>query len=426
MRIALLDGLRTPFVKADGPLRHVPAQELGRQVVAELLARLELRPAAVDQVVFGNVCSPLDAGNVARVIALAAGVPVDRPAHTVNRNCAAGMQSITDGCELIRRGEAGVVVAGGAESMSNVPLVFSEEAVEAFRRSARAKGFFARVGAALSFRPKHFAPVPALKSGLTDPISGMIMGDTAEVLAGEFGITRAAQDEFALRSHTLACKAIGEGRFAEEIAPVYACNGRCEAVVADVGPRDNQSLEALAKLTPFFDRRHGTVTVGNSCPITDGAAAVVLMPEERAKAEGREPLGCITAWAYAGLEPARMGLGPVYAAAKLLKQTGLSPADFELFEINEAFAAQVLAVLKAFGSEQFAREKLGRDAALGELPPDRLNVNGGAIALGHPVGVSGTRLVLTLLKEMKRRGLRRGLAMLCVGGGQGAAMMVER
>jgi acetyl-CoA acetyltransferase family protein len=213
---------------------------------------------------------------------------------------------------------------------------------------------------------------------------------------------------------------------AEEIAPVFACNGKCEAVSADLGPRPGQSLEALSKLPPFFDRKYGTVTVGNSCPITDGAAAVLLMPEEKAAAEGRRPLGLVTGYAYAGLDPARMGLGPVYATAKLLKQTGLSLTDFELIEINEAFAAQVLAVLKAAASDAFAREHLGRDSALGEIPLDRLNVNGGAIALGHPVGASGTRLVLTLLKEMQRRDLHRGLATLCVGGGQGAAIMVER
>jgi acetyl-CoA C-acetyltransferase/acetyl-CoA acyltransferase len=265
--------------------------------------------------------------------------------------------------------------------------------------------------------------VPALKLGLTDPVSGLIMGETAEVLAEDFAIPRAEQDAYALLSHKRAAAAQEQGRLGEEIEPLPA-EAAGEVVEQDVGPRADQTLAALAKLRPFFTHG-GTITVGNSCSITDGAAAVLLMPGERARAEGRTPLGYLRAFAYAGCEPRRMGLGPVFATSKLLEQTGLALADIDLIELNEAFAAQVIANERAFASAAFAREKLGRSAPLGEIDRDRLNVNGGAIALGHPVGATGTRLVLTLLKELRRRGKQRGLATLCVGGGQGAALLLE-
>jgi acetyl-CoA acetyltransferase family protein len=253
--------------------------------------------------------------------------------------------------------------------------------------------------------------------GLTDPVTGLIMGKTAEVLVRDFGLTRQEQDEYALRSHKRASAAQKAGLFEQEIIPVGD-------VRADVGIRHDQTLEALAKLKPFFEA-NGTVTVGNSSMITDGAAAVALMPGEQARAEGRPVLGYLRGYAAAGCDPARMGLGPAFATSKLLAKTGLSLADFDLIELNEAFAAVVLANERAYASEAFAREKLGRSSPLGELRREVTNVNGGAIALGHPVGATGTRLVLTLLKELKRRGLRRGLATLCVGGGQGAAVAVE-
>jgi acetyl-CoA C-acetyltransferase/acetyl-CoA acyltransferase len=289
----------------------------------------------------------------------------------------------------------------------------------------RARGIWQRAKAIAALRPRHFKPIAGLECGLTDPTNGMIMGKTAELLAQEFGISRREQDEFALLSHRRACSAIDAGKFNDEIVPVYA--GRnFEPVAADVGPRASQTLEALAKLKPIFDRRDGTVTVGNSCQVTDGAAAVLVADPELAKAEGLDALGYIRSYAYAGLDPARMGLGPVFAIDKLLRQTGLSVNDVELWEMNEAFAAQVLACLKAMGSRQFAAEHLGRSEALGEIDPQSLNVNGGAIALGHPVGATGTRIVLTLLHEMRRRNVHFGVAALCVGGGQGAAILLER
>lgn len=420
--IAILDGIRTPFVKAFGPMASVPAQELGRRVTATLLERSGIRPDQIDQVVFGNVASPPEAANVARVIALLAGVPEGRPAHTVHRNCASGMEAIMTAAQLIQLGEAQTLIAGGTESMSRIPLIFNEEATAQFLELAKAKTWGQRLGTMLKFRPRHFKPVPAIKLGLTDPVSGLIMGETAEVLADDFGITRQDQDAFALESHRRASDAQKRNVFDEEIVPVQTKGGDLKK---DVGPRPDQSMEALGKLKPYF-RKNGTVTVGNSCGITDGAAAVILMPGEKARASGVQPLGYLRAYAAAGCEPRRMGLGPVYATSKLLDQANLSLKDIDLVEMNEAFAAQVIANEKAFASDKFAKDHLGRDKALGEIDRAKMNVNGGAIAIGHPVGATGARLAVALLKEMKRRNLHRGLATLCVGGGQGAALLLER
>jgi acetyl-CoA acetyltransferase family protein len=421
--IAILDGVRTPFAKAYGPLASVSVQELGRIATTAVLQRSGLRPDQVDQVVFGNVAMPPDAANVARVIALLSGIQRDRIAHTVQRNCASGMESITTAAQLIQLGEAHTIVAGGVESMSRIPLLYNREATELYLRLGRAKSWRQRLGTLLSFRPRHFKPVIGVQLGLTDPVCGLIMGDTAENLVQDFHLTRQEQDAFALESHRRAADAQKRGVLAEEITPVPAeVAGR--PVTEDVGLRKDQTLEALARLKPYF-QKNGTVTVGNSSQITDGAAALIVRPGGEVRAEGRRPLGYLRAFAYAGCDPARMGLGPVFATSKLLQKTGLRLQDIDLVEMNEAFAAVVLANEKAFASEQFAREYLGRNEALGALDRSRLNVNGGAIALGHPVGATGTRLVLTLLKELRRRNLRRGLATLCVGGGQGAALLVE-
>jgi acetyl-CoA acetyltransferase family protein len=415
--IAILEGVRTPFVKAYGPLASVSAQELGRIATTAVLQRADVRPEQVDQVVFGNVAMPPDAANIARVIALLSGIPRDRIAHSVQRNCASGMEALTTAAQLIQLGEARTLIAGGVESMSRIPLFYNAEATDLYLRLGKAKNWRQRLSTLLHFRPRHFKPVIGVQQGLTDPVCGLIMGDTAENLARDFGLSRQEQDAYALQSHRRAAEAQKLGALAEEIVPVHT-------VREDVGPRKDQSLEALARLKPFF-QKDGTVTVGNSCPITDGAAALLVMPGEAVRAEGRRPLGYLRAYAYAGCDPSRMGLGPVFATSKLLQKTGLSLNDFDLIEMNEAFAAVILGNEKAFASPQFAREQLGRDTALGEIDRGRLNVNGGAIALGHPVGATGTRLVLTLLKELRRRNLRRGLATLCVGGGQGAALWVE-
>jgi acetyl-CoA C-acetyltransferase/acetyl-CoA acyltransferase len=374
--------------------------------------------------VFGNTAPPPEAANISRVISLQSGIPQDRIAHTVHRNCASGMEALTTAAQLVQTGEARVVLAGGTESMSQIPFLFNGDATARFLELARAKGWGRRLKAMLRFRPRHFKPVPAITVGLTDPVSGLMMGETAEVLADEFGITRQEQDELALQSHRRASAAQEQCKFGEEILPVTPGAGGA-VVKKDVGPRPEQSLETLARLRPYF-RKEGTVTVGNSCQVTDGAGAVVMMPGEAARADGIKPLGYLRGFAYAGCDPRRMGLGPVFATSKLLSKTELDCKDLDLIEMNEAFAAQVIANERAFASDLFARRELGRSRALGEIDRARTNVNGGAIALGHPVGATGTRLVITLLKELRRRGLRRGLATLCVGGGQGAALLVEQ
>jgi acetyl-CoA acetyltransferase family protein len=421
--LAVLAGARTPFAKAFGALADVPADQLGRVAVEGAIARAGLRPTDVGEVVIGNVAGQADASNLARVSALRAGIPQDRVAHTVNRNCASGMEAIVSAWHVLAEGRADLVVAGGTESMSNVPLLYNRKARDFFMAMHRA-GFWKRVGLLFSrLRPSLFKPVAALELGLTDPTCGLNMGQTAEVLAKEFGIGRAQQDAFALESHQKAVAAWKRGYFAEEVVPVPRELAGREAVSLDTGPRPNQTLEALAKLPTIFDRKAGTVTPGNSCPLTDGAAALVLTPADNLA--GREPLGFVRDYTIAGCDPRRMGLGPVFAIHKLLKKSGLKLADFDLVEINEAFAVQILACGKAMASDEFARRELGSESAVGELDFAKLNINGGAIALGHPVGSSGTRLVLTLLRALRDRGLKRGLAALCVGGGQGVAMWVE-
>lgn len=426
--LAVVAGLRTPFAKAFGPLKDVPADELGRIVVKAVLAGSGLNKNDVGEVVFGNVASPPEASNVARVIALRAGIPADRIAHTVNRNCASGMESVITAWQILREGRADVVLAGGTESMSQAPLLWDRRVMELLLDWKRGSAW-QKLKLLGKLRPSLLKPVPALELGLTDPTCGLNMGQTAEVLAREFGISRDEQDAYALSSHQRAAAAWGRCFLKGEVVPLSAAETHTQAVEKDTGPRANQSLEALRKLRPMFETpgsQAGTVTAGNSCPITDGAAAVVLMGLERAKSLGGEPLGYIRGYALAGCDPRRMGLGPVFATSKLLRENGLQLRDFDLVELNEAFAVQVLACRKAMASDNFARQELGRDQALGELDPERLNVNGGAIALGHPVGASGTRLIITLLRALRERGLQRGLATLCVGGGQGAAVWVER
>jgi acetyl-CoA C-acetyltransferase/acetyl-CoA acyltransferase len=335
------------------------------------------------------------------------------------------MEAIADAASRVHHNDARLILAGGAESMSTIPLLFPQQSIEPMMQLARSRTAWQKLKSITALRPRHFKPIAGLECGLTDPTCGMIMGKTAELLAQEFGISRREQDEFALLSHRRACAAIEAGKFDDELVPVYS-GKRLEPITADVGPRANQTLEALAKLKPIFDRRDGTVTVGNSCQVTDGAAAVLVADPAVARDQDLKVLGYVRAYAYVGLDPARMGLGPVFAINRLLAKTGLTVDDIDLWEINEAFAAQVLACLKAMNSGAFAAEHLGRADALGEIDPAKLNVNGGAIALGHPVGATGTRIVLTLLHEMRRRDAHLGVAALCVGGGQGAAMLLER
>ncbi len=420
--LAVLAGVRTPFAKAYGSLGRVPADQLGRIALTAALTRAGLTPNDVGEVVFGNVAGQPDSSNLGRVIALRSGVPQDRIAHTVNRNCASGMEAVFSAWQILAEGRTDLVVAGGTESMTNVPFLWNQKAKDFFIEFKRA-GFWRKLRMLARVRPSLLKPIPALELGLTDPTCGLNMGQTAEVLAKEFGIGREEQDRFALASHQKAVAAWKRGFFSEEVVPVPADLTRGEVVDRDMGPRPNQTLEALAKLPPIFDRQNGTVTAGNSCPITDGAASTVLTLADRVG--GRAPLGYIRNYAIAGCDPRRMGLGPVFAIHKLLQKTGLKLSDFELVEINEAFAVQVMACGNAMASVDFAKRELNSDRAVGELDLNKVNVNGGAIALGHPVGASGTRLIITLLRALREKGLKRGLASLCVGGGQGAAVWVE-
>jgi acetyl-CoA acyltransferase len=420
--VVIVDGVRTPYCRANTDFRKLSAADLGRIAAAEALARTGFSAEHLEEVIFGNIATPADAANIARVIALRAGIPPQVPAFTVGRNCGSGAESIADGFLRIRSGVNDAILAGGVESMSSIPLLYSEAAKEKFFRVFSAKSARARLASAMKFRLSDFRPVIGLEQGLTDPVCGLNMGQTAELLAKEFHLSRDEQDAFALRSHQRAAAA--RAKLAEEIVPVPLPPDYNRLSLEDNGIRENQTIEALAKLKPYFDRKFGTVTAGNSSQITDGAAAVLLTSEDAARGLGLKPLGRILSFGFAGLDPARMGLGPVFATPIALKRAGVDWKDIGLVEINEAFAAQALACEKAWSSPSFAKEN-GFDRPIGDFDWDKANVNGGAIALGHPVGSTGTRLVLTLLKEMRRRNISLGLATMCIGGGQGGAVVVE-
>ena len=424
--IYIVDGVRTPFAKAGTILAGIEAVDLGKSVVRFLVARTGIDASKIEEVIVGCVGQPADSANIGRVIALRAGIPDSVPAITVHRNCASGFEAVTQAAEKMLAGRGDIFVLGGVESMSQIPLLYSHQAAKKFGAFARAKNLSQKFGVLSSFRPTDFQPRIGLQLGLSDPVCGCNMGQTAETLSREFGILREEQDAFAMRSHHKAVAA--REKLKQEITPVYlpgAKNG-LTFMDQDNGPRENQTVEALAKLKPAFEPENGTVTAGNSSQITDGAAALLLMTENALKRSGLNPLGRLEGYAYAGLDPSRMGLGPVYAIHRAEQRTGLGLKDAEIIEINEAFAAQVIACQKAARSEIYCREHLKRDTPLGEIPDEILNVNGGGIALGHPVGVTGARLVLTALKELHRRKADRALVSLCVGGGQGGALWLNR
>jgi acetyl-CoA acetyltransferase family protein len=400
-QLVIVDGVRTPFCRMGTQLASLGADELGRIAVNALLAHTGLNPALVNEVIFGCVCQPADAVNIARVIALRAGIPESVPAATVHRNCASGFEAITTAAECMAARRGSIFIVGGTESMSQVPLFYKTSAAEKFAGLAKARSTGQKLAALARFRLADFQPRIGLKLGLTDPVSALNMGETAEVLAREYKIAREEQDVFALESQRRAVAA--HEKFADEICPVYL---KGKAITDDNGPRPDSSLEKLAQLKPVFDRHYGSVTAGNSSQITDGAVALLVMTADRAAELGYQPLGRLTSYAYTGCDPARMGLGPVSA----IRATHRSPGEADIIEINEAFAAQVLAVLQE----------------MPDISRDKLNVNGGAIALGHPVGATGARLALTALKELHRRNARTALVSLCVGGGQGGALWLER
>jgi acetyl-CoA acyltransferase len=423
-RVAIIDGCRTPFARSGTLFKDLSAVELGKVAVRELIARSELDVKEVDHLVYGTVVQSVKEPNIAREVVLGAGLPPSVPAFTVGRACASSNQAITSGAEKIALGLAEVVIAGGAESLTDIPILFSPEMRNALVRASKARTLPERLKAFRAIRPRHLAPIaPAI----AEPTTGLTMGESAEKMARENGITREAQDRWALRSHQLAAAATADGRLTDEIAPVYVPPKYEEVALSDNGIRDDTTLEALSKLKPVFDRKYGTVTAGNSSPLTDGASAVLLMSEEKAKALGYEPLGYIRSYAYAALAPDDQLLqGPVYAAPVAFERAGLSMREIDLLEIHEAFAAQVLSNLQWFDSRDIARKRLGRDEAIGVPEEERINVMGGSIAIGHPFGATGGRVTVTLLNELKRRGQQFGMISVCAAGAMGLVMIVER
>jgi acetyl-CoA acyltransferase len=422
-RVAIVAGVRTPFAKAGTALKGFTAIELGKLAVAELIQRANLDGKTVDAIVYGTVVPSVIAPNIAREISLMPMLPRGCEAYSVSRACASANQAITDAADQIVLGHHDVVIAGGAESLSNVPILHSRGMSEKLVALSRARSAGQRVKLLGSIRPKDLIPItPAI----AEPSTGETMGESAEKMAKINHISREEQDEFALRSHVRAAEGTRDCRLTAEIVPVYLPPKLETALSSDNGIRTDSSLEQLAALKPVFDRRYGSVTAGNSSPLTDGASAVLLMSEERAKALGYQPLAYIRSYAYAALDPGeQLLMGPVLAAPVALKRAGLGLDDIDLVEMHEAFAAQVLCNLKGFVSRDWA-QRAGFDKPVGEVDPERLNVMGGSISIGHPFGATGGRILTTLVNELRRRDGQFGLMTVCAAGGMGHAMVVER
>lgn len=422
--VYLVEGKRTPHAKAGGDLKDIQAPYLGAYLVRALLDNTSIANDEVDEVIFGNTGTPAKYPNIGRVIALEAGLDKKTSGYSVHRNCASGMEAVSHAYLKVASGRHDIIVAGGVESMSNMPLIYGKEMTNLFMNLMKAKTMGDKLKVMSTFKPNYLSPIIAIEQGLTDPFCGLNMGQTAELLAREFGITRQMQDEFANESHMRASKAQAEGKFAEEILAIQYGAKLDKLLTADVGPRANSTVEGLAKMKPYFDKKAGTVTVGNSCPITDGGSAILFASEEAVKKHNLDPIARLVDYHFHGLEPERMGMGPLLAMNGLLKRTNMTLEQMDLVEINEAFAAQVIAVNMALSNKSLA-EKFRVDHVWGEIPKEKLNVNGGAIALGHPVGSTGSRLLITLAHELKRRKAGYGIASLCIGGGQGGACIIE-
>lgn len=419
--IYIVDGLRSPFLKAAGKPNPFSASDLGVAASRQLLMRNDIPD--IGEVVTGCVMPSPDETNISRVIALRSGCSIGVPALTVQRNCASGMQAIDTAAEDIAARRYHITLAGGTDSMSRAPLLFSEKMVNWLAKWYAAKSIPQRLGLISQIRPAYFAPVIALLRGLTDPLAKLSMGQTAEILAYKFKITREEMDMFALQSQQRAASAQEAGYFNNEITPLFDAKG--QVYDKDTGIRKDTSMAKLAALKPYFDKKFGLVTAGNSAQITDGACFLLLASEEAVKTHNLPVLGRIVDASWAALEPSEMGLGPAFAIPPLLKRNHLRMDDIDYWEINEAFAAQVLACVKVLNDDDYCQQYFGLDRALGQIPMDKLNIDGGAIALGHPVGASGARLVLHLLEILKRTKTRYGIASLCIGGGQGGAMLIE-
>ena len=423
-RVAIVAGLRTPFVKSGGPFAQLSALDLGRIVVAELLQRAEVRPEHVDQVVYGQVVPSILAPNIARELVLSSGMSKATVASSVSFACATSIKAMTDAAQSLALGHGEVAVVGGAECLSDVPIVYAKPLAQAVVAASRAKSFQQKLGAFSRVQGKDLLPNPP---ALAEPTTGLTMGESAEKMAKENGISREAQDELAHRSHVNAARAWAEGKYAAEVMTVHVPPKFDKHVHEDNIVRKDSELSSYAALKPAFDRRYGTITAGNSSPLTDGASALLLMTEERAKAEGRTPLGYLKSYAYAAVDPGWQLLqAPPFAVPRALKAAGVTLQEVDLVDMHEAFAAQVLSNLQAFASQRFYDERMPGTTAPGEVDPAKLNVNGGSIALGHPFAATGARMVLSTLNELRRRNGRHALLTVCAAGGLGAAVVLER
>lgn len=421
--IYVIDGARTPFLKAQKGPGPFAASDLATQAGRALLLRQPFLPSDLDEVILGCAAASPDETNIGRMVALRLGCGDKVPGWTTMRNCASGMQAIDSAMANIQLGRAELVLAGGVDALSRTPLLYNETMVRWFAGMMGLRTVNQKIGHFLKLRPAAlFNPVIGLMKGLTDPVVGLLMGQTAEIIAWKFGITRQQMDEFAVRSHQRVIAGRAAGHYGE-IVPVVDTQGKVYA--EDDGVRADASLAGLAKLKPFFDKKYGNITAANSSQITDGAAWLILASEEAVKKWNLQPLGRIVDSQWAGLDPAMMGLGPVHATTPLLLRHGLGLNDIDAWELNEAFAAQVLGCQAAWQSDDYCREQLGLPSAFGRLDDEKLNVDGGAIAIGHPVGASGARIVLHLLNVLRRKQLKRGIATICIGGGLGGAMLVE-
>ena len=420
--VYIIDGARTPFLKSRNTPGPFAASDLATAAGSALLSRQRFAPDQLDEVILGCASPSPDEVNIGRVVALRMGCGLKVPGWTVMRNCASGMQALDSALINIQAGRSELVLAGGSDALSRAPLLLSDAMVRWLSGWYATKTVGQKVAALRRFKLGYLAPVIGIMKGLTDPIVGQLMGQTAENLAWKFGITREDMDEFAARSHQRVIAAQAAGHF-DEVVPLIDRDGKVYA--QDDGMRADSTAANLAKLRPFFDKRYGKVTAGNSSQITDGAAWLILASEAAVEKHGLEPIGKIADSQWAGLAPDQMGLGPVHAATPILQRHGLGLNDLDAWEINEAFAAQVIACLRAWNDDDYCRNELGLDGALGALDEARLNVDGGAVAQGHPVGASGARIVLHLLNVLRRSGGKRGIASICIGGGQGGAMLVE-
>lgn len=421
--VYLVKGNRSPQAKSGTILKSIPAPFMGHYLIRDLIDQTSIPSDEVDEVIIGNTGTPAKYPNIGRVIALEAGLDKKTSGYSVHRNCASGMEALSQAFIKVASGRSDVIFAGGVENMTQMPLMYNEDMTEFFMHLMKAKTPQDKLKVLSSFRLPHLSPIIAIEQGLTDPFCGLNMGQTAEKLAREFGISRLEQDTFANESHQKALLAKAEGKFVDEIVPILAGSNIDQIVSEDNGPREGSTVEKLAKLKPYFEKQTGSVTVGNACPITDGGSMWLVCSEEAVKKYNLEPMARLVDYHFHGLEPQRMGLGPVMAMDGVFKRTGLSLKDMDLVEINEAFAAQVIACTQVMREKKYA-DKWGIDV-LGDLDMNKLNVNGGAIALGHPVGSTGSRLVVTLAHELKKRKAKYGIASLCIGGGQGGAMIIE-